>query len=517
MSDNLGDSISDGMPGDAQRLHPLSWVFYFASLTPKILFPLLGFLVMGRRQDQWALSGLIIITPIYLWVALRAWLYRYQISADELLIRDGVLDRTLRHIPLARIQHVSQKRKLLHRILGVTELRLESASGKKPEAVMKVLSNAAAIELEAILRGHHTAPAPDAQSDLPPNRVLHQLPLAEILRLGLISNRGTVITIFLFGTIMQKDGLRDIFLRRISTLSQSVLHLVTDQVALHHYARLTLGVLVALIGLFIVLRLLSVILALLRYKGFVLELEGERLLAQHGLGTEVRTSARLPRLQRWLLEETWLHQRFGRCRLAVTSVGSHHHDQHNKFGADANFTELAPIATRTQALALLQVCLPGLNWDALEWQSLPGAAKRRLLGQVRWLLLAVPALLWANQAWSWFLPWPLLLMGVGLLLAAMVAHALAWQAFAGYAESDDILIYRSGVFHKRWVIVATSHLQALRLSSAPIDQRLGLQTLHADTQGGSRRKRALHIPYLSQGAAQALRARIWQRLHTSAK
>ncbi len=502
---------------DAQRLHPLSWVFYFASLTPKLLFPLFGLLVLGQNQNQWALWALVIIVPIYLWVGLRAWLYRYQISADELLIRDGVLDRTLRHIPLARIQNVSQRRKFLHRFLGVTELRLESASGKKPEAVMRVVSTAAATELEAILRGRHTLLNPGASANLPPTRVLHQLPLAEILRLGLISNRGTVVTLALFGAAMQKDVLRNFFAHKITGTGHNLQQMMADQIALHHYFRLTLVILIGLAGIFILLRVLSVVLALLRYKGFTLELEGERLLAQHGLGTQVRTSARLPRLQHWLLEESWLHRRFRRCRLAVTVVGSNHHDRHDKFGADSNFTELAPIATMEQAQALLRLCLPRLEWDQLQWQRLPAAAKRRLLGQARWLLPAIAGLFWLNHALAWRLPWPLLVLALVLLMAGLVAHALAWQGFAGYAESGEILLFRSGVFRKRWVIVATSRLQALRLVSTPIDRRLGIQTLQADTQGGSRRKRALHIPYLEQPAAQGLRERIWQRLHTNAR
>lgn len=518
--------MSDSITSDAQRLHPLSWVFYFASLTPKLLFPLFGLLVLGQNQNRWALWAMVIIAPIYLWSGLRAWLYRYQISADELIIRDGVLDRTLRHIPMARIQNVSQRRKFLHRILGVTELRLESASGKKPEAIMRVISNAAATELEAVLRGHHGSAMPalagdvavdDVAAGLASRRIVHQLPLAEILRLGLISNRGMVVAAVVFGAIMQKDALRNFFAQKLHALTAGIQALLDAQIASHHEFRLAVGVVMVFVIAFILLRLLSVVLALLRYQGFTLELEGERLLAEHGLGTQVRTSARLPRLQRWLLEESWLHRRFQRCRLAVTVVGSNHHDRHDKLGADDNFTELAPIATMEQAQALLRLCLPKLDWDQLQWQSLPLAAKRRLLGQVRWLLPAIGGLFWLDHALGWRLPWPLLVLGLLLLMAALVAHARAWQGFAGYAESGEILLFRSGVFHKRWVIVATSRLQALRLSSSPLDRRLGMQTLQADTQGGSRRKRALHMPYLSQQAAQALRERIWQRLHTNAR
>jgi putative membrane protein len=261
-----------------------------------------------------------------------------------------------------------------------------------------------------------------------------------------------------------------------------------------------------------VLRLFSVLLAFIRYRGFTLELEGEKLMAQHGMGTHVRTSARLPRLQRWELEQSWLHRWLGRCRLSVTAVGNHHHEGNDKISADSNFTELAPIATPQQARALLQLCLPRLNWEQLPWQSLQGAAKRRLLGQARWVLPVMACLVWMDYHNQWPWPWPMLVLALGLGMLALVAHALAWQRFAAFAECDEVLVFRSGVFRQRWVIISTPRLQALRLVSTPLDRRLGMCTLQADTQGGSRRSRALHIPCLSQAQAGGLRQRIWQRM-----
>ena len=53
------------------------------------------------------------------------------------LVREGLLDRTQRHIPFARIHNISQQSQFFHRLLGVTVLRLDSAAGGKPEAVIE--------------------------------------------------------------------------------------------------------------------------------------------------------------------------------------------------------------------------------------------------------------------------------------------------------------------------------------------------------------------------------------------
>jgi uncharacterized membrane protein YdbT with pleckstrin-like domain len=74
------------------------------------------------------------------------------------------------------------------------------------------------------------------------------------------------------------------------------------------------------------------------------------------------------------------------------------------------------------------------------------------------------------------------------------------------------MVYRSGVFTQRWVLVSCRKMQTLRLYSSALDRSLGLQHLQADTQGGRRSARALDIPCLPADQAEKLRDLLWQRL-----
>jgi putative membrane protein len=74
------------------------------------------------------------------------------------VVRSGVFQRSLRHIPFARIQNVSLHQNLLHRLFRVAEVRLESAGSAKPEAQMRVLRLADAHALEEQVRGRAAAP-----------------------------------------------------------------------------------------------------------------------------------------------------------------------------------------------------------------------------------------------------------------------------------------------------------------------------------------------------------------------
>ncbi|WP_310385751.1 PH domain-containing protein [Roseateles sp.] len=493
------------------RLHPASWLFGIAGLLKQMLLPLIAVLVLGQKDSQWVLWALPAMLALTLRSVLQARAFRYEVSAGELLVREGVLDRSLRHIPVARIQNITQRQEFLHRLLGVTELRLESAAGGKPEAVMKVLSLAAAAQLEALLRGG--AQTLESTGDSP--RLLHAMPMREVLLLGLSSNRGKLMVAAGFGFVMQSQTLRSQLLQwskgPVDALSRSFSADLQNQAWLHLTA-LSLGLL--LLGL-VLLQLLSAAMALLKFHNFKLEQHGERLLSTAGLTTQTRAAVRLPRLQRWELSSSWLQRRLNRCQLSVTVAGQGDsgNDGAEKF---ARFKELAPLATPPQAHALLRLCLPQLDWPALIWQPLAEAGlRRRLLGQALGL---VP--LWlTGVAANWILgaplPWPVWLVGSALLMAAVLLHARAWQRFGAYALSGDLLLYRSGVFTQRWVIVSCPKLQSLRLFSTGLDRRFGLQRLQADTQGGNGQARALDIACLPAGETAALRASLWRGLLTA--
>jgi hypothetical protein len=136
--------------------------------------------------------------------------FRYRIGDGELRVREGLIDRTERHIPFARIQNIARRSNLLHRAFGVTELRLESGGGLKPEAVM-VITLAAAAQIEAVLRSEKAQP--EAADLRPP---LLALDWRELLRLGLVRNRGGVVIGAIFALAWQfepweRSGVRGIF------------------------------------------------------------------------------------------------------------------------------------------------------------------------------------------------------------------------------------------------------------------------------------------------------------------
>lgn len=516
-----------------RRLHPLSWLFAIGGVVRQLLLPILAYLLLGQRDSEWSVWLIGPMVVYALWAVLRTRSFSYQVVGAELLVREGLLDRTQRHIPFARIHNISQQSQFVHRLFGVTVLRLDSAAGGKPEAVMRVLGLAEAARLESVLRGQRgVEPAAAASAELPDAgeqgaavavastataagpgapRLLLSMPLREIVWLGLSTNGGMVLVAAFFGAVMPNDQARRLLGQWLGAPARALGRLFIDDLKDQRWLHLLLVGLSALLTVLLLMRLLSVALAVLRYHGFRLELQGERLLALHGLSTRVRAGARLPRLQRWELSANWLQRRIGRCRLAVSVAGDTAHQDQEGLGPVGQFSELAPLATPAQAQGLLNLCLPGLDWPQLRWQRLgPRGLRRLLYGQWRLLLPAGLLLLGLSLALDWALPWPWLLAGLAVLLALGLAYARAWIGFAAYALTDDALVFRSGVFTQRWVIVALPRLQSLRFWSNGLDRHLGLVHLQADTQGGPRMRRALDIPCLERAQAEQLRRRLWR-------
>ena len=513
------------LQGAWQRLHPASALFVAAHLLRHVALPVLAALVFGRGAgwEHWAIVPLGLAA---LWGVLEASRYRYALQGAELVIHEGVLGRRVRHVPLARIHNSSRMRKLPHRLLGVVELRLESAAGGKPEAVMKVLGLPAALALEQALRGAPAAAsdaaaaaaAVDARAAVSSgasssSRLLHSLRPWDILKLGLISNRGMVIVGAVFAAVAQKPELHRRFFGWLGVPVAWMRDVMVRLIESGHWLWLAVEVLLLVLIFLVFVRGLSVVLAFFRYHGFRLEQDGEKLVVHRGLSTQVSATARLPRLQRWELVETWLHRCFGRCRLAVSVAGHEAHDEDHGLDLGARFDELAPIATPAQAQALLKHCLPALDWERLPWQPLPPQAFwRQLWGKGRFMLIALLLLLVLDAALHWLLPPMALLAVMALLGLGLAAYCKAWVRFAAYAEWGELLLYRHGVLTRRWVLVAGPRLQQLSLYSSALDRSLGLCHLRADSQGSGKAGRALDIPCLALPEAQRLRARLWQQV-----
>ena len=473
-----------------RRLHPWSWLFVLLQQLRQFIVPLAALLVLGRG-DRFVLYSLVGVGVLALLSVWQYFTYRYRIAGDSLVVRSGVFERSLRQIPFARIHNVALHQSLLHRAFGVAEVRLESAGGQKPEAQMRVLKLDEALALERLIR-HRGQASPAAQTEggavEAEAETLLAMPTAEVVRLGLISNRGMVVVAGAFALAWQVFPERSMggFFRGLAREAFGYAsHLQAGWLG----TALTVSffVLVALAAV----RAFSVALALVQYHGFRLQAQGRRLTVERGLLTRLRTSASRRRIQAWTLQEGVVHRLFRRRSLQVDTAVSEEQNQQQRA-----LRELAPIATPGACDALVQRLLPRAAWPPVAWQGLhPRAWLRLWLPGILSSLLATAALAW------WF-------GAIGLLALAWIP----WSAYAarqharraGYQLGDVLVLVREGWWSRHWRFAEVDKLQALQLRQSPLDRHTGMASLWLDTAGAGALSPPLRIRHLPEAEAQAL-------------
>ena len=482
-----------------RRLHPLSFLFTLLAQLRQFIPALVAAVFLGQsggrdQGDEYALVGVAIVTLVSL---AQYFTYRYRIEDDAIVVRSGVFERSLRHIPFARIQNVSLHQSVLHRLFRVAEVRLESAGAAKPEAQMRVLRLRDAQELEQQI--HHRAgaaraagAADGAVAPAAESRLLLALPTSEVLRLGIISNRGMLIV-----------GLGMAYLAQLGNDTMGRLFkwggswIYGHSGALHFSWLGVAGAALVLVLLVVVgLRLLSIVWALLQFHGFRLSESNGRLSAERGLLTRIRSSLPRRRIQAWTLHEGVLHRWFGRRSLRVDSAVA------DPGGAEkGSLRDLAPIATPEFIDGLVASLLPagrhaGAGWPVPTWHALhPQAWRRRLLWPAVVATIASLVLGWARTPWA--------LLGL-LLLPLLWWNARNWAKHSAWSVADGLVAFRGGWLGKYWRFAEVRKLQALEWQQSPFDRRWGMATLRFDTIGAGSGEPALAIPYLPEATARQL-------------
>ena len=137
------------------RLHPLAVVvigrrFIGASLIPAFVLLLSG----GTRVIVPVLLAVLFIgVPL----AVLSWQrFSYHVADGRLELRSGVLNRSVRTIPLERVRGVDVSQPFLHRLLGLARVEVEAAAGgdsKSPELSLPAIALAEAERLREALLG----------------------------------------------------------------------------------------------------------------------------------------------------------------------------------------------------------------------------------------------------------------------------------------------------------------------------------------------------------------------------
>ncbi|HEY5808520.1 MAG TPA: PH domain-containing protein [Povalibacter sp.] len=479
------------------RLHSLSWLFVLANQLRSVILPLGAFLFFGVRNNP-QLWGLVAIVPFVLGAAWQQWTYRYGFGPRGLVIHDGLFFRNVRQIEYPRIENIDVERGVLHRLLGVAEVKIATSTGGKPEALIRVLGLDAVQELREQIFNRERPAEAVAERQAPPvaDEVLLHVPPSELIRYGLIDNRGLIVVAAFFGYLFQ-EGMSAFTERLIRTWVTDA-H-VTEFIALGIATQV--AVVTSVIAIVVLaLRLLSVVLALVTLHDFTLTRHQHDFRIRHGLFTRVALNLRVRRIQSVHQTETLLHRLLHRVSLSVDLAGDSGVPEGGDTRSHTRTRWLAPICSGEQAAALTATALPDADLSQPpDWQPLAPGARTRLFRRSVYIVVLLCLLLTLILH---LLPEAPLSPGPWILAIAAALITIAWFRAHIYVKNTrwaltrDVILFRHGWLTRRLVVAPRNRLQSVKFSTSPFDRRYRMANVSLDTAGAGSLSTSIRIPLL---------------------
>ena len=492
------------------RLHPLSWLFVLLAHVRHLIVPIATFVFVGVRRDN-ELWGLITIVPLLVIALWHQWIYRYGFGPRGLVIQDGLFFRNVRQIEYARIENIDVERGVLHRLFGVALVSIATSTGGKPEASIRVLSLDAVQELRDRIFARAARVEPQTpEVAAPRDEVLLHLSPGELVRYGLIDNRGMFVVAALVGFLYQ-GGMFELMRATVSVW-------LTDS-RLNEFAALGIAMKAALVVATLVaflasVRVLSIALAMVTLFDFTLTRHEHDFRIRHGLLTRIALNLRVRRIQSVHQTATLLHRWFNRVSVRADLAGDSGAGQGEKQHSQGRTHWLAPVCLPQQASALIDAALPDADLRGEpDWQPLAPGARARLFRRSVYVLvvLAVLAVVALHT-----LPGARFRVGVvWTAVALLVLVPIAWLRahiyvrYTRWALTADAILFRHGWLTRRLVIAPRNRLQSVRLSSSPFDRRYGMASVSLDTAGAGGGRDNIHIRLLPLEVAQHLAAELY--------
>ncbi|MFW5918305.1 MAG: PH domain-containing protein [Haloferacaceae archaeon] len=449
------------------RLDPLSIPYRIAENSSQIggaiLFGAIAGASGGASGGNFLSGALIFVGIAFLGVFLVAgWnvayfrRFRYELTADTFDIESGVFSRRDREIPYRRIQNVDIRQNVVQRLLGIAEVRLETAGGGQTEAQLQYVNREEAERLQEEVSQRKRADDPEsaATEDEQATDTLYAITPRELGILGIVSMDFRLVPLVLVGLSVFGPAA---ITRALPDVDQWFL----------------IGPLVGL-GTILVLAVVSGVISMLQYYDFQLRSHGDEYRYDRGLLQRYSGSIPVEKVQTVSIRENVLARWLGYAGLTIETAGYAPGQ-----GSGARSQAAVPIAKRERVTTLARTIEP---FGEFTFERPPKRARERYA--VRYLLVALVVIAGAyavtlvpDVSGPWYL-------SVVVLPAVPVAAHLKWRN-RGYHLGTDFVITRNGFWSRRITIVPTYRVQTVLSSRTIFQRRRRLASVVIDTAGSS--------------------------------
>jgi len=488
------------------RTSPLAAIFYLGRIFEAIaknavqsLAPLVAYLIAteGSIATRIGFGLAAFFSIILLSSVVRYWFFRYRITSDSVLIREGVFRKTQLDIKFDRIQAINTEQNIIYRYFGLVTVKFDTAGSTKQEGSLPAVRSELADSLKERIRRARPATAMTDESepgDEAPVRTILTLTHKDMVRIGLSSNRALFFLVLLGPLIDQLES-------RIDELIEGgALNLFTGGVEVTLLSG-TIIAIAALLAFLLLLMVVSILGAFLRYFGFELIADNDVLRSSGGLLTRHEHSINLAKIQTLEARQNPLLLLFNRYRMRAKQASS------SKAGRKKSF--VIPLCTDAQ-LPVLDKEIFGAEYPEVDMRPRSDVFRPVSSRYVRSRLLymaVLPTVIMLGPL--------LILMGsaaLGLLLWIPVCTLCVWTMYKkyGYFPGNNGLVLRRGLIGFRTDAFLYRKVQRIGITQTPLQKRKALATMRFYMASGT-----LKLPYVDDQFARQLRDYVLYKVESS--
>ncbi len=479
-----------------RRLHPASVLLglNLRQLIQLLVFPALASPVGARA----ALVVLVVVGAIGLVLRILEWVrFHYSFDGDVFRVDAGVLTRNHRVLDVDRIQQVEVDRRLLPRLLGLAELRIETAGASAEiEVELRVVTVSEARALDEAIRvgraranrlaGARAADVDESEALEPRRREVLRVPLRHVVIASLTGARLLVFPAVIGGAVeLAGENLEEWFEVAVKQLR------VRGWVGYGEIVEgpLTIGLAAAaVVALWLVA---AIVVGMLRDANFAIEQVEDDLHVSRGLLSTRDSVLPLWRIQLVQVHRNWLRSLLGYAAVRVYSAGG---------SADADRRVTIPLLPAASVNSVIRELYPRAA-GVPELTRHPRSAMRRAI--FRWL---GPAVALVAAVWLPPLIWlePLRAPVLGLLPAGVILGAAEYRQLA-HGMTERIVASRRGALLVTVSLAPLAKVQGATIRANWFQRRLDLATVRVHIAGPGGDVEVLDV---GTGDARALQARL---------
>ncbi len=493
--------------GSWRRTSPLAILFFLGKLLRDIVknawqsfAPIAALLIAssGNIMDRLKIGAVVVLILVIVASVLRYWFFRFRITEDSVLIREGVVKKKQLDIKFDRIQGINTEQNIVYRYLGLVTVSFDTAGSSGDEGNLPAVPRSFAEALrEQIGRSLGRACTVDSPENIAESEPLLALTWRDMIRIGL-SDKRVLLVMALLSPLLDRlgDETDEVISSHLNSATQGAMQF---GVAGGVFVFIAIG-----LGVILLLALISIAAAFLRYHNFRLQLDSNTLRSRGGLLTRHEVSMDLGKIQTLRLQQGIILRGFSRFAMTARQArSSHRNDSSKNFNIPVVTAELATSLRRCflrqEGRGLVQIPTSD-QFSAISKYSMRMPALINVL--IPLLVTAIAYSIEGDLATLLFLLW----IPISLL------HIFKTWQHAGFHYTDDGLVRRSGTLGYRTVALLYRKVQRVTVSQSRLQRRKGLATLRVYMASGS-----VRVPYIDARAAKQLRDYILYKVESSTR